>query len=75
MVHVLSYFQRSALPWDLRMSLLSHYSSLLIFHKHLLEKALFPYILTKNLFGQPRVSQLKVACSGSLRVFTEAQVR
>lgn len=48
MVHVLSYFQRSALPWDLRMSLLSHYSNLLIFHKHLLEKALFPYILTKK---------------------------
>lgn len=70
MVHVLSYFQRSALPRDLRMSLLSHYSNLLIFHKHLLEKALFPYILTRNLFGQ-----LKVACSGSLRVCTGAQVR
>lgn len=64
MVHVLSYFQRSALPRDLRMSLLSHYFNLLIFHKHLVEKALFPYALTRSLFGQPRVSQLKVAALG-----------
>lgn len=75
MVHVLSYFQSSALPWEPRMSLLSHYPNLLIFfHKCFAEKALFSWILTRSLCGQLRISHLTVICPGSLTVFTSVRV-